>query len=175
MVMIIRILVLLATLVVLLNACSSPEDTMDPAVELAARPTSEQMLTRYEQMYRDIQDRLDTEIGPFEWYQTREGGQAGCGTAFPAELGGRTVALPSWGFNGNIVDQDWARARDIITAVTVEYGFASGGVQIDEPGRHTLNAFDTTLGAYFTFGTDINTSMQTTTGCHLPAAVSSST
>jgi hypothetical protein len=155
-------------------ACSTPgeftqEETMDAQAELASRPTSEEMVTRYTQMLQSIRDRLDTELGPFTWFQARPRSESTCGFDFPAQLGGRTITLPAWAFEANIPDQQWPHARQIVADIAAEYGFASMGVQIDAPGRHVAHGTDTTLGAHYRFGTHVNTSIQVTTGCHLPA------
>lgn len=153
-----------------LTACSGgpQEDRVNAQSELAARPTSEQMISRYEDMLQLVRDRLDTELGPFDWFRIRDDARNGCGTAFPSELGGRTVTLAPWGFEAAIPDDQWPRAAQIVADTTAEYGFDTAGLQIDEPGRHTVNGVDTALGAHYRFGTQVNTSIQVTTGCHLP-------
>lgn len=162
-----------AAVVVALAACGSPSDLsererMDRQAELAARPASETVVSRYEQMQQRIRDRLDSEIGPFAWKTFHSGGESTCGTDFP-NMGGRNVALPLWGFDGNLPDTDWPRAQQIFTEITAEYGFVSAGLQIDQPGRHRISGVDTRLGAHYDFGTQDNTTMQITTGCHPPA------
>ena len=142
-----------------------PAAQPDPAAQLAARPSSQQIVTRYEQMEQRIRDRLDAEIGPFVWEVKRNGEQGGCGANFP-NLGGVTTYLPSWGFDGNIADADWPRAKQIVTQIIAEYGFTSPTLQIDKPGQHETSAADLALGAQFDLGTKVNTTMQTTTGCH---------
>jgi hypothetical protein len=163
-----------ALLMALTAACSSPgeftqEETVDAQAKLASRPTSEEMVTRYDQMQQRIRDRIDAELGPHTWFQANDGAESTCGFDFPTSLGGRTVHLPLWGFEGNIPDQDWPRARQLVADIAAKYGFASAGAQIDTPGRHDAGGIDTTLGAYYRFGTAVNTSIQVTTGCHLPA------
>ena len=156
---------------VALSACT-PEEPVDPAAELAARPTYEHMIDRYTQMQQQIRDRLDAEFGPFTWQQFDDGNIGGlCGNDFPYQFGGKSGSLPLWGFDGVIPDTDWPRARQIITETITEYGFVPAGLQLDEPGHHILNAFDTTLGAHFSYGSQINTTTRTRPGCHLPEAI----
>ena len=140
---------------------------MDPKAVLAARPTSAQAVARYEQMQQRMRTRLDAELGPFRWRQVIAGEDGGCGAAFPPELGGVVVYLPSWGFDANIPDDQWPRAKEIVTAIAAEYGFTTPTLQVDEPGRHTSTGADTLLGAQYDFGTQAATSLQVTTGCHL--------
>lgn len=148
----------------------TPEERVDAEQTLRSRPTLEDTVARYEQMQQTIRARLDAAIGPFPWNRRREGSEGTCGRDFPVTFGGRNLALPPWGFDGAIPDRHWARAAGIVADTAAEYGFATAGLQIDQPGYHQLNGVDTTLGAHYSLGTEINTSMQVTTGCHLPAS-----
>jgi hypothetical protein len=164
--------VLLTALVLLLCVgCSSPapspqEKTMDPQAELAARPTLEEMTARYDQMLQRIRDRLDTELGPFAWYEADPPTRGTCGPKFPFQLGGRTTTSPLWVFTGNIPDDQWPHAKRIVADITAEYGFATMGLQIDRPGDHLIHGFDTTLDAYYSIGTQVATALQVSSGCH---------
>lgn len=142
---------------------------MNAEAELAARPTSEQIVGRYSEMQQRIRDTLDTELGPFNWYLAGAGTESTCGGEFSA-LGGRNIFMDPWASDASISDDQWPRARQIFADIAAGYGFTPAGVQIDEPGRHSTNGVDTALGAQYSFGTNLNTSMQITTGCHLPAA-----
>ena len=168
---------LTALLALLCVGCSTPgqftqEETMDAQAELAARPTLEETIARYDQMLQRIRDRLDTELGPFTWYEARPRTWGTCGRDFPFQLGGRTTSSPHWGFEGSIPDDQWPRAQRIVADVTAEYGFATAGLQIDtpaapdKPGHHLTGGVDTTLGAHYDFGTNVNTGIGVTTGCH---------
>ena len=133
-------------------ACGAPlptsqEQPVRSYADLAARPRLEDIVARYEQMQQRIRDQLDTELGPFAWHQVIEPSPAGCGFDFPHEFGGSTLQLAAWGFDGPILDADWARARDITATITAEYGFTTTGLQIDEPGRHVIGGIDLELGA----------------------------
>lgn len=154
----------------LLTACIGPtpqEERMNAEAELAARPTSEEMISRYDRMQQRVRDALDAELGPVTWYLVDSGGEGTCGGAF-AGIGGRNVYMDPWAFDGNIPDDRWPRARQIVADIAADYGFTPAGLQIDEPGRHSTNGVDDTLGAHYNFGTHVNTSLQVTTGCHLP-------
>lgn len=141
---------------------------MDPAAQLAARPTSAQIVARYDEMQKKIRDRLDTAIGPFEWKIVRDGDNTGCGGNF-SNLNGIVVFMKPWGFDSPIPDTNWPRAEQIITSITTQYGFTAPTLQIDQPGHHETTATDPSLGANYRFGTQINTTMQITTGCHRPS------
>jgi predicted LppA-like lipoprotein len=160
--------------------CSTPGqltqgEAMDAQAELAARPRLEEMIVRYDEMLQRIRDRLDAELGPFTWFEHRPRTWNICGSEFPVELGGRTTSSPLWAFEGNIPDDRWPRAQRIVADIAAEYGFATAGLQIDtpatpgKPGRHVTGGVDSTLGAYYDFGTNVNTSIRVDSGCHLPA------
>lgn len=158
-----------ALLAALGAGCAAPsqEPRMDPAAQLAARTTSAQAVARYEQMQLQIRQQLDAALGPHPWKVTGKGDQAGCGGGF-THTGGIVVYLDPWGFDGSLPDTDWPRARQIITTVTAQYGFTQPTLQIDQPGHHETTALDPTLGAQYNFATQIDTSIQVTTGCHRP-------
>lgn len=143
---------------------------MDPMTELAARPTLEQTITTYEQMQQRVFEKLSAELGPFTWTRLREGhGSTGCGEDFPPNSPGRAESLASWGFDGNISDEQWPRAVQIIADVTAGYGFGKPKGLVDRPGQHDISGVDT-YGGNYQFGTQINTTWRVATGCHLPAA-----
>jgi hypothetical protein len=164
--------VLLTALVLLLCAgCSGPapstqEKTMDPQAELAARPTLEEMTARYDEMLQRIRDRLDTEFGTFTWYRLDGRTWGSCGKQFPRHLGGHTTTSPLWVSDRNIPDEDWPHAARIVADITAEYGFATMGLQVDKPGDHTTNGFDTTLDARYSFATQLATVLRVNSGCH---------
>jgi hypothetical protein len=139
---------------------------MDPQAELAARPTLEEMTARYDEMLQRIRDRLDAELGPFTWYRSDGRTWGTCGPKFPIELGAYTTSSPLWMFDRGIPDDQWPHARRIVADITAEYGFATMGLQIDKPGDHTTNGFDTTLDAHYRFITNLATVLRVSSGCH---------
>jgi hypothetical protein len=163
--------VLLTALMVVFCACSSPapptqETTMDPQAELAARPTLEEMTARYDEQMQRIRDRLDTDLGPFTWYRSDGRTWGTCSKRFPSHLGGYTTTSPMWVSDRNIPDDQWPHAKRIVADITAEYGFATMGLQIDRPGDHTTNGFDTTLDAHYRFMTQVATVLRVKSGCH---------
>lgn len=153
--------VLLAGCAVAWGPSSDQEEQVD--VVVVGRPGLEQVVARYEEMQQRIRDRLDAELGPFAWEQPRPESRSPCGAQ---ASDGVRVFMAVWRFDGNVPDQDWPRAHDIVTAVAAEYGFTTTGMQIDTPGHHRTTAADSTLDALFDFRTQVNTLMQVTTGCH---------
>ncbi|OLT14076.1 hypothetical protein BJF78_19905 [Pseudonocardia sp. CNS-139] len=148
---------------------------MDTRAELAARPSIEEINTRYDEMLRQIRDRIDTEFGPRSWYEALPRSWGACGGEYGG-LGAVNSSSPTWAFDGNIPDGTWPQARQIVADITAAHGFATAGLQIDtpaspgEPGNHQTGGVDSGLGASYTFGTYVNTSIQVTTGCHLPTS-----
>jgi hypothetical protein len=165
------VVALVAVLMVLLcAACSTPEPfteekTMDARAELAARPTLEEMTARYDEMLQRIRDHLDTELGPFTWYEADPRSWGTCGGDF-SNLDGHNTSPPLWASDRNIPDDQWPRAQGIVADITAEYGFATGGLQINTSGRHLTHGFDTTLGAHYRFGTHLATTLGVSSGCH---------
>lgn len=160
-----------ATLVLLalLAGCSSTAGTAsDPATELAARPSAQEIIARYEDMQQRIRDRLDAELGPRGWERRSAGTRAGCDGEF-ANTDGARVWMPRWGFRGGVADRDWVRVEQITDEITAEFGFTSPLLQVDEPGRHETGAADPALGAQFLLSARGDTTLAVITGCHRPA------
>jgi Lipoprotein confined to pathogenic Mycobacterium len=146
-----------------------PEDPVNVQARLAARPSMEQALAHYDEMQKAIRDQLDAAGDPLPWKVVREAGRGGCPRTFPGTEGIVTRMAP-WGFDGSISDADWPRAAQIIAETTAEYGFETPTMTIDEPGRHRVTGADLELGATYELSAEAYTTMQVTTGCHLPAA-----
>jgi hypothetical protein len=132
------------------------EDTdSGPNALLAGRPNITVITARYDEMQQLIRDGLDAALGPFTWRQNRDGDTATCGREFNG-TGAEQVYMKPWGFAGSIPDEDWPRAKQIFTTIAAEYGFTIPGADPDQ-------------GAVYDFGSQVNTNVQITTGCHLPA------
>ncbi len=161
----------LAVLAALLGAtaCSDGDKPAMTRADLAARPRLEEVVARYEQMQQRIRDALDAELGPRGWRPVRDQTPNGCGHDAPAGADGRSLFMAPWGFDAPVPDADWTRVSDIVTDIASEYGFATTGVSIEKPGYHLLNGVDAELGARYRFGSQVATTFQVTTGCHLPA------
>lgn len=166
-------LLCIATAAVLVAACTGPQPGQngataapaDPHATLAARPSSAEAVTRYEQMEKRIRDTVDTALGPLPWALENDGDQAGCDQPFTG-LGGQVVYMQPWRFTRPVSDDKWAQVKQIVTAIIAEYGFTTLTLQIDSPGHHETDALDPNLGARFTFGSQGYSDMQVTTGCH---------
>ncbi len=136
--------------------------------EIAARPRLEAAVARYEEMQQRVRDALDAELGPLGWYQVREGSGSTCGHDVPPEFGGRSRFLAPWGFDAPLPSDRWPRVRQIVADITGEYGFTTAGLGLDQSDRMIVNGVDPALGAHYRLGSKRNTTIQVTTGCHLP-------
>ena len=145
---------------------SESEDMDEKLVTLAQRPTIEEIRASYEEMQVRLRDRLSAEVGPLQWVNDQNAGQAGCAD-FPG-VGGRSLTLDRWTSEGNLPDARWDRAVAIVAEVTGEYGFGAPEVVVDRPSDHEVTATDQYGGGY-QFGTARNTVLMVSTGCHLPA------
>jgi hypothetical protein len=149
----------------LLAGCASP-DGAAPS-ELRSRPSLEATVARYDRMLVRLRDGIDAVLGPRPWRVQKAADVNACGAEPTA---GRTQYGPRWVFDGAVPDADWPRVRDLVIAVTSEYGFTDGGAAGDQPGGHTLARRDPVLQASYTLDTAVDTVMAVRSGCHLPEA-----
>ncbi|QUH00272.1 hypothetical protein HUO13_05095 [Saccharopolyspora erythraea] len=140
-------------------------DVEDQRATLQQRPSIEEVTARYDQMQRELRERLSAEIGSLSWTPREPMSNAGCAD-FP-NLGGETRMLESWRSSGNLPDANWPRAVRVVGEVTARYGFGAVEVVVDRPGDHQITATDQYGGSYL-FGTAKNTLLTVSTGCHLP-------
>lgn len=144
-----------------------PPSTKETQAMLAERPSSEAIVTRYEQMRQDTIDRLDTELGEKGWQQSPNetvNGVAGCDGA---STGGLIVFLTLFTFHGTYEGADRQRSLEIVREVAAEYGFTTevaGGADDVEIFGHDDH------DASLSFWMQNNTTFRITSGCHLPAA-----
>ncbi|MGH4021415.1 MAG: LppA family lipoprotein [Pseudonocardiaceae bacterium] len=147
----------------------SEGEKMDIRAQLAQRPSLEEITARYERMQAEVRDQISNELGPFEWVNDETRLESFCSGDF-SNLGGRTMFLDRWTYEGSIPDSQWPRAVEIVTEITSRYGFGEPNVIVDKPGNHEFSGFDQ-YAANYTFGTAVNTTLTTDTNCHFPAAV----
>ncbi|MBB5910253.1 LppA family lipoprotein [Actinoalloteichus hymeniacidonis] len=148
------------------GATTGEGDTVnDDRAVLLERPSIEQISERYEQMQEAITARLSDELGPWEWVNDENATSAGC-AEFP-NVGGESRALDRRHFKGNLPDESWNRAVEIVVEIGGEYGFGEPETVVDRPGDHEIVGRDP-FGARYTFGTAANTLLTVITGCHLP-------
>ncbi|SDM91050.1 Lipoprotein [Allokutzneria albata] len=134
---------------------------------LARRPDIDVATERYQKMQEDVRGRISAELGPVEWKVRRPLSRSGC-AEFPdvSEAESRTLGL--WYFTSNIPDDKWERAVKIISEINAAYGFGPPRHMENSPGRHEVISVDS-LGASYTLGTSVHTTLMLHTGCHLEA------
>ncbi|GAA0513733.1 hypothetical protein GCM10011581_04600 [Saccharopolyspora subtropica] len=137
----------------------------DPRILLQKRPGMAEISARYRQMQQRLRDRLDHEFGPLSWSMSAPVSRSGC-TEFPDVADAESWVLESWKSPGNLPDEHWLRAVEIIRHITGEYGFGEPEIIVDRSGDHEITANDE-YGAVYQFGTARNTVLMVTTGCHL--------
>lgn len=140
----------------------------DPRSLLHQRPSIEEISERYEQMQQRLLDRLNTEVGPLSWAMSDPVSRAGC-TEFPDVFDAESRVLESWRAPGNLPDDQWPLAVEIVQEITVEYGFGEPEIIVNRSGDHEIIGNDQ-YGAVYQFGTAADTVLMITTGCHLLAA-----
>ena len=166
---------LAAVLCMSVAGCASPEpapeNPVNPRAELVARPSVEDMTSRYQQMQARIRTEVDAAIGPQQWQQLDPPSRTPCGFDFPREYDARAFSLGLYGFNAGVPDDRWPQVEGIVLGIARDYGFTEPAeLRINQPGRHQVGAIDRKLGANVSFGTQKATILSISSGCHLPAA-----
>jgi hypothetical protein len=169
---------LVCVLLVLCGACGPGADQKGGSMPkseqfttLLQRPDIEQMQARYLAMMEQIRSELVSRLDVAEW-QPDEGGVSGsgCGADFPDVGADGEVRRYSSGFSpGNIPDDKWPAAVEMVADIARTNGFADPLVVVDRPGDHEVSMRDG-YGAELLFGTARNTTLSVSTGCHLTSA-----
>jgi hypothetical protein len=166
-----RACLLVATaLAILTTACGSGEPSVnDNFTELMKRPDIEQAMTTYTEMTAKIRDRFAAELGR-TWEQRGDLSGAACGNEFPGlDADGEIRSLPRWTSPGNLPDEQWSRAEQLLGEIAATYGFNSKPeVIVNRSSEHDV-VFRKPDGALIMFGTAVNTTLRVETGCHLIA------
>jgi len=141
------------------------KDEMDVET-LQQRPAMEEVTARYSEMQSKLRDRLSTELGfATDWVDQGDFLRSGCkGTDLPAAAEQHT--LNRWAYQGQIPDDRWARAQQIVAEVAGGYGFGAVEVVLERPGNHSIVLTDS-FGAELSFATKVHTVLSVRTGCHL--------
>ncbi|WP_406692644.1 LppA family lipoprotein [Saccharopolyspora sp. ID03-671] len=141
------------------------KDEMDVET-LQQRPSMDEITARYGDMQAQLRDRLSSELGlGADWIDEGDFLRAGCkGSDLPATA--EQHSLNRWAYRGQIPDDQWARAQQIVADVAGGSGFGAPEVVLDRPGNHRIVLTDS-FGAELSFGTKVHTTLQVRTGCHL--------
>lgn len=167
-----------AVLLTLAVACSGPPSSApegegttvdtDALAQLQARPRSEDIVATYTRMEADIRAAVTAAAPQVQWVLEREQGRSGCQLPF-SNLGGRTVALESYGAPEPITDEQWPTVRDAAQRIAAAQGFTATVTKVDKPDDHQIRFADESTGAYTDLLTGKAVVLSTRTGCHLPA------
>lgn len=163
--------------------CEGPRDPVVPGASMAEnlnsifarimqRPDIDEASRNYEQMGAEIREALSTQAPELaSWTTDGDTSDAACGDDYPG-LGsdGRTRDLPDYTVSGNLPDDKYEQALVIIGATVQKYGFSSTPQRLhDAPGSHDAVFHSVLDDGTVRFGTDKNTLLGLSLGCHLTA------
>ncbi len=158
---------LVAGLVLGLVAGCGPDDQETPkenAVDLADRPSMEQVLEEYEQMTDEVFTALDAELGPRPW-GTAPNNPGQVRSRCAEDPDGESLALDLHAFEGSYPRSDWDRAVEVVQEVGRRHGFDETGTVVEREDDLEVYGEDE-HGARYVFGMARNTVFSMTTGCH---------
>ncbi|EIE99182.1 LppA family lipoprotein [Saccharomonospora glauca] len=136
--------------------------------ELLGRPDIETVQRDYLALLDLIRDRLVSDFGiaPF----VLDAAEPVTGSACPGEFSTVREAevrhIAASRSPGNLPDEAWPRAVELVTELAAEKGFTDPRTVVDRPGDHEVALYDQ-YGAELIFGTAKNTIISLSTGCHL--------
>ena len=136
--------------------------------ELMSRPDINQVIASYTDMRDKLAQQLTTEFGMGSWQSLHDGRDSGCANEFPNvdryDVVRHNLDRLS---NGQILStEQWSKAVEVASNVANRYGFTRIGPRVDKPPSHYLTILDQN-GAELFVGTEQQTVISVTTGCHL--------
>lgn len=164
--------------------CGRPDGPSEPGAnvnadpnsvfsQLMRRPDIDQATRRYEQLGADLRQALTEAIPTLSpWVQDGDTMNAGCGADYPG-IGwdGVTRDLPGYVVAGNLPDDKYEQALQIVGSVAEKYGFNPSPQRLhDAPGSHDAMFHNVHDDGGIFFGTAKNTTFSLSIGCHLTAA-----
>jgi hypothetical protein len=147
-------------------------DSQAVFVKLMQLPDFDQVTQQYQQMLTEIRQSLSAgvpELSP--WTQAGEVSRAACGSDFPTMSDdGETGGLPNYVVDGNLPDDKYEQALQIIGTTAQKYGFTPSPQRMhDSIGEHDTLFHNTADSSVIDFGTAKNTVLGVSIGCHLRA------
>jgi hypothetical protein len=150
------------------STTSGESEEMNQAFDtLMKRPNLTQVDAEYQSMFKNIRERLVTELGVAAWVPDDEpiSGSA-CGGKI-SNLEGAEVRRYDAGMSpGNLPDASWDQAVAIVADEAGQHGFGAPRVIVSGPSDHEVSFRDRYDGELL-FGTGANTILGASTGCHL--------
>jgi hypothetical protein len=180
-----RTMVLVGLVAVLLTGCGKPADPFNPGANVNADPHAvfaklmqlpdiDQAAQQYQRMGTEIRQALSAgipELAP--WIVDGDILNAACGNDQPGlQADGQTRHLPDYIVAGPLPDADtkYEQALSIIGATAQKYGFTPTPQRLhDAPGSHDAAFHNVHDDGTIRFGTDKNTLVGLSIGCHLTA------
>jgi hypothetical protein len=139
---------------------------------LTQRPDIEEATEQWLALIDEVQQALRTTFGLPEWVAYKEDpiGRAGCGFDFP-DIGGdgETRQIDGGYSEAPIPDENWDEAVTTVAAIAEKYGFTKYERMNDRTGYHDLDYLHPD-GSRLLLGTQKNTTLAISSGCHLTAA-----
>lgn len=137
---------------------------------LMKRGDIDNVVAKHKKMYTEILNELSSNISMLRhWSEFEPAARSGCGSDYPG-IGsdGETHDFNDYTVNGKLSDSEYEQALKIIGQVGKKYGFASSPQRLhDSPGSHDAAFHNTENESEITFGTDKNTLIGVSVGCHL--------
>lgn len=137
----------------------------ESGVDQAARPSMEEILTRYDEMRLKMFARLNAELGTQSWVNTHDEGIGRAGCPESEDPTDESADLPLYSFDGTYPKSDWKRAVEIVQEVGREYGFTDIRSMASQSDNLDVYGEDGYGGSY-DFGMSKNTVLTIITGCH---------
>ncbi|MGV9297181.1 LppA family lipoprotein [Amycolatopsis sp. NPDC003676] len=168
----------------LLSSCGKPADPFTPGADvntdqnsvfakLMKLPDIDQAAAQYQRMADELQTALGDQIPALKhWTLTNEQIRAACGNDYPGiGSAGEDLSLENRVVPVKLSDADYERALGIVGAVATKYGFTSQPQRMhDAPGSHDAFFHNQADASSIQFGTDKQTLIGITVGCHLTAS-----
>ncbi len=143
-------------------------NTQQQVHELESRPDINQIMANYTDMRDKLAQRLTAELDMGDWQDLHDGRESGCANEFPNVDRYDVVRhnLDRLSNDRSISTEQWPKAVEIISNVASTYGFNRTGPRVDKPPSHYITILDQ-YGAELFVGTEQQTVISVTTGCHL--------
>lgn len=179
-----RSVALCGLIVALVAGCSNPSDPFTPGANvntnpnavfatLMQRPDIDQATQQYQQLGAEIRRALGAAIPTLaSWTASGDLSGAGCGNDYPGipATDGAVRDLPDYLVPGKLPDNQYEQALSIIGETAQKYGFTPTPQRLhDTPGSHDAFFHNINDDGTIHFGTDQNTLLGISIGCHLTA------
>lgn len=131
-----------------LTGCQGTWRAMFPEQELKSRPTFEEASVTYIGILEEMRAEISRLAPTVRWRRSpaTQTDESGCSRPFNGVPRATSGTFDTGGAVGGIPEDQWAAARDGLTAIAAQHGFTGVVVLRDVPGEHTVSFLDL-LGA----------------------------